>query len=498
MSHASALRLLTSLVAALLCATPVLGASRFDPKLRFRMLATEHFIIYFHGGEERLAARLAVIAEDTYRTLGPRLGTPVQKRTHVVIVDQSEFANGWATPLPYNTIAVSAAAPAGSDPIGHSDDWLRLVFAHEYAHIVHLDRSGGWSRLVRSVFGRTPLAFPNLFLPIWQIEGIATFSESALTNMGRRYAGDFRAIEREAARQRKLEPIDRVNGGLTSWPDGHAPYAYGLGFHSYLARTYGEGTFAALADRTARRVPFFVSGAFSGVYGKGLGELWRDYQTELRTSLLPEAAPSQLPAAGTEATRVTRHGYSVFGPRFLPRACAECPWEVIYSVRTPHGFPSMNAVALDGSRARHVTSRYLGSTAGVRRDVVVFDQQDVQRAVGLYSDLYLLDLRTREVRQITEGQRLLDPDLSPDGTTIVAVREGSGRRELVTIQAGDAVQPVVLLSEPDTQFNAPRWSPDGTSIAVERQRLGRMSEIVIVNAAGTECASWLRLPTPAS
>ena len=41
----------------------------------------------------------------------------------------------------------------------------------------------------------------------------------------------------------------------------------------------------------------------------------------------------------------------------------------------------------------------------------------------------------------------------------------------------------MVISEPDTQFNAPRWSPDGRLIAVERHRLGARSEIVVVDPA---------------
>ncbi|MBI4485869.1 MAG: hypothetical protein HY655_07650, partial [Acidobacteria bacterium] len=44
---------------------PTCAASLVDPALRFRTLPTEHFIVYFHQGEDRLAARLAVIAEET-------------------------------------------------------------------------------------------------------------------------------------------------------------------------------------------------------------------------------------------------------------------------------------------------------------------------------------------------------------------------------------------------------------------------------------------------
>ena len=78
-------------VAVVLAAAPLEAASRFDPALRFRSTATEHFTIYFHRGEERLAARLALIAEDVRRSLEPTLGLPRQRRTHVVEHDDEHI-----------------------------------------------------------------------------------------------------------------------------------------------------------------------------------------------------------------------------------------------------------------------------------------------------------------------------------------------------------------------------------------------------------------------
>src|SRR6185295_3009623 len=255
------------------------AATRFDPALRFRALSTAHFIIYFHQGEDRLARRLAAIAEETWRTLRQPLGIAPPRRTHVVLADQTDVANGYATPLPYDTIVIYTVVSSGAD--FNFDDWLRLVFTHEFTHIVHLDRSEGWARVLRSIFGRTSIAFPNLFLPAWQIEGLATYEESAITGTGRLHAGDFRAIVDEAARARALEPLDRTNGGLTDWPDGAAPYAYGLGFHQYLADRFGPGKLAALAEATARRLPYTASHAFKRVYGESLGTLWREYQASV-------------------------------------------------------------------------------------------------------------------------------------------------------------------------------------------------------------------------
>ena len=181
-------RLSTSLALIAFANHAALAATLIDPLYRFRTLETPHFSIHFHQGEDSLAGRLAAIAEDVWRKIERPLGTTPPSHTHVILVDQTELANGFATPVPYNTILVTAAWPRPSEFLGKTDDWLRLVFTHEFTHIVHLDRSVGWARFVRGIFGRMPIAFPNLYLPRWQLEGLATYHESALTGGGRLHA----------------------------------------------------------------------------------------------------------------------------------------------------------------------------------------------------------------------------------------------------------------------------------------------------------------------
>ena len=459
------------------------AATLFDPALRFRTLKTDHFVIYFHQNESALATRLAGIAEETWRALERPLGRRPPTRTHVVLADQTEFANGYATPLPRDTIVIYATWPAGSEFIGNADDWLRVAFTHEFTHIVHLDRSESWARWVHGIFGRTTLAFPNLLLPTWQIEGIATYAESALTGEGRIHAGDFTAIVNEAGRARALEPIDRVNGGLTDWPGGNAAYAYGAGFHDYLATRFGIESLGRLAEETARALPYTGARAFRTVFNESLGDLWRDYEASLPTT-----------PAVTAGRQITHRGFTVLGPRFDRTS----PREVIYSVQNADEFPSLYRVDLDTARTVTLTTRYLGSTTAPGRERIYFDQQELRRNVGLYSDLYALDRSTGHVEALTRDARLLDPDLSPDETTLVAVRDRTDRRELVLVRL--AVRPqvrlkpdttyvtsvVTLISEADTQFNAPRWSPDGRRVAVERHRLGALSDVVVVDVASAD------------
>ncbi len=334
-------------VAALLvCAVRADASDRYDPRLHFRTLSTASFDIHFHQAEEALARRLAAIAEQTAADLEPAFGRP-HGRVHVILVAQHDFSNGWATPFPFDVIEILAPAPRGDSTIGNTSDWLRLVFVHEYTHILHLDRSRGWFAGLRRVFGRHPVTMPNLFTPAWQIEGLATFEESARTHEGRLHAGDFRSLLDRAATAGSFASLDEASSARIDWPSGTTPYLYGALFHEYLARTYGEAALSKLADATAGRMPYLGSSAFRRVFGKPLGTLWRDFERDAR------ARP---PVGESSATRLTRHGFVVSAPAYAPDG------RLFYSVSNPHRFPALMELA--EGRPRRVATRVGGGRIG--------------------------------------------------------------------------------------------------------------------------------------
>jgi hypothetical protein len=458
-----------ALAAGLVLPAAAAGSFRYDPRLHFRTIATPRFDIHFHQGEEAQARRLAAIAEEIASALDRTLG-PATGRVQVILVNQTDLPNGWATPLPYNTIELTAAAPGGESLIGNTDDWLRLVFTHEYTHIVHLGRGAGWIGGLRRVFGRMPLLFPNLTLPLWGIEGIATHQESAVTGQGRLGAGDFRLIAGRAAAGGEFLPLDRANGGLIDWPSGHAPYVYGGLFHEYLVRRYGDESLRRLTDETARRLPYFGALAYRKVFDRSLGELWADFR---------DAAAEDAPAAASEeVTRLTAHGFSVVGPRFAPDG------RLYYSTANPLGFPALMSLAPGGREPREVATRYLGSRLAFAGPEIVFDQMELVAQVGLQSDLHAVRPDGASRRRLTREARAQDPDVSPDGTTVVCTVQRADGRSLATLKvpaAGQIAVPSPLRAEPFTDWTSPRWSPDGRRIAVERRSLAEPSEIVLVD-----------------
>ena len=111
----------------------------------------------------------------------------------------------------------------------------------------------------------------------------------------------------------------------------------------------------------------------------------------------------------------------------------------------------------DRRQPRRLTTRYLGATSAVSRD-------DLLRSAGTppqhrgHADLYALDRSTGRVRALTSEARLLD-DLSPDGTTLAAVKDLPDRRESLVrtpARAGDNRDPRLRTRHPCSTRRAGR------------------------------------------
>ena len=82
-------------VLALLCAPARADAG--DPYLRFWTLSTPHFRVHYHEGLESIAERAASIAERAHRLLVPHLAGAPDDITNIVLIDDSDSANGIAS-----------------------------------------------------------------------------------------------------------------------------------------------------------------------------------------------------------------------------------------------------------------------------------------------------------------------------------------------------------------------------------------------------------------
>jgi Tol biopolymer transport system component len=472
--------------ALLLTALPLLALSAFraegasyPPELRFRTISTPKVSVHFHQGFEPMARQAASIAAEILSHHEARYGQRV-RHLHVVIVDADDSPNGFSSPLPFPLVTIRAVAPDGTDEFGNHEGWLRLVLAHELAHTVHLEEARGIWGLGRKVFGRAPFLFPNSVAMSWMIEGLATYEETELTAFGRGRDSDSRMVLRMAALDGRFPKEDQAIYALDAWPAGQTPYLFGEAFLRRLSEQAGEDAVPRLGRQHAVQFPPFLDGrTVKKVTGTGLHAHWSAWAAQATEAFERDA--SQRRERGLTASRpLTGRGISQVSPRFSP----DGTW-VAYTSRTLTRYPEIRLARPDGSEDRRLALRSGGAGLAWTPDGqrLVYAELQVHRTFSVFGDLSLVDVATGKVRRLTRGARAFDPDVSPDGRTIVFARKRGDRSELFTMSVDGGEMTPVTDSVEGVEWSGPHWSPRGDAVVATRLLPGGWLDVVKVDPA---------------
>lgn len=453
-------------------------AATFDPSFKFRVIETSHFSIYYHDGLEEISKRAASVSEEVYGKLTTLLQWEPQEKTHIVIADNADFANGMTTVTPYNAIYLQTAPPSPSTTIGEYDNWLRILIVHEYAHVLTSDPVRGYSRVTRKIFGKVVpfgdilslLTFvatgpPNMMMPRWWHEGMSTWAETELTSSGRGRNSYYQMIYRTAVAEKNLPGIDRINGEIPYWPEGNSPYIFGSGFIQYIAEKYGRTLPGSISRQQSGRFPYFINGTvedqLGGVgYGTIYGEMIAQMTSEQNRRI--ETLKSE---PFTETKRIGKRSVQETNPRYSPDGSM-----LAFNRNDRHSHPVVVIRKADGTEVAKVR-RLAGDgviTWTPDNESIFFCQGDPSIEGNLYLDLYRYDLKKKKLRRLTSGLRCAGPDISPDGGSLAVVINSRGNQnigllDLKTLKKQDS--PKLLTGFKESRIASPRWSPDGKSIA---------------------------------
>ena len=171
------------------------------PELKWRTFETDHFVIYYHDGEEFTAALAAQVSEEVYGPVTSLYDYEPDGKVHLIFQDTDDIANAATY---YNDNKILFWASAMDWEMRGTHHWLRNVITHEFTHIIQLGASRKWTRRVPAFYlqvlayeeERRPdvlygypnvlssYAVPGLIIPAWFAEGTAQYQNP---NLGHDY-----------------------------------------------------------------------------------------------------------------------------------------------------------------------------------------------------------------------------------------------------------------------------------------------------------------------
>ena len=385
--------------------------------------------------------------------------------------------------------------------------------------------------------------FPGTLVPLWFAEGTAQNMVQGLNydwwDSNRDMVLRDRVSHNTLYAWHEMEAFDKNTVG------GESVYNMGFNFVHWLRERFGSESLKAISNAMAKPTRVSMDRAMEealGVPGKQLYQEWRDGLVSHYDSLLTVIRANEVNGrriSDSEAVEQGKDhgpdgsweligaptGFTGAGHSHGPAGGAPfCCNFLNPDVDTPadHLGPTNNLyprVAPDGKYVYYLSNgdaEYLGITAlwrydrqtgerkkllgGVRggftidpegRFAVVCKRGKPDAEGSHFNDLFIYWFEEELERPLTEHQRLSQPDLSPDGRTLVAVRNSGGHTTLMTLALDSSLTdgaaykklrkgkrkrlptlvPTALGELPyGTQVYQPRFAPDGQTIWVARSR----------------------------
>ena len=389
-----------------------------SPYWNWKTIESEHFRVTFPADLSNTAEKATQYLEEAHRLLSPILYWQASYRVPILVIDNSDESNGMTTAFLRFGIVLVTTPPENWFSTTYYDDWLRLLAIHEYTHFLNMDATRGFWSIARVLFG--DIIVPNCLWPTWMLEGLAVYMETRFTHAGRGRSPYYEMILRTAVQEGVLGSgsyitLDRVNGPNPYYPGGETAYTYGYQMMNEVARTNNEDVLGIMSKTSSDRFPFFIDGNLENLTGLSWGDQWNAWLKTTKTRALKEIDQIQSQPLSKIET-LTDGGFDTLGPVISP----DGHW-LAYTQDSLDPRMGLFLRDLKTGKTRRIDDKLNGAQMAFTPDSSALLLSGLQRTGNyyLYSELAVYDMNRDSLDWLTSGARARDPELSPDGKSVV-------------------------------------------------------------------------------
>jgi Tol biopolymer transport system component len=427
--------------------------AQVDPAINWKVMHLPHFDLIYDASQQDLADFYAPRLESHIQTLKPYFSYFPEKIA-IVLNDNSDLTNGFATPFPYDQIQIFPVLPGAQESIGEYGDWAHEVTLHEYTHALSFQPRRGVVKALHWVLGS--IITPNMLLPRWFLEGVAVDFETRFTEHGRLRSAQQDASLRALHLENKLAGFSLAEINETSlhtYPQGARPYLFGSLIWSEIIQDNSTESVKNLHDRYGGRVPYFLNGPAKDLTGQSYEDLLAKALSSTQTRIeaqvqklkaqpptrmqnlnwiVAETFNPEISPDGRKMAYISRGETLKRGVKIIERSDfnesfrAENTKDVFQNTDGEGGVESAPLPRKDGPPGG--TINRISWFPDSHR--FLYDRLDARNRYHERSDLYVYDIRTRKSEQISFGLRAREAAVNPDGKSAVFVHLFAGKTAL--------------------------------------------------------------------
>ncbi len=429
--------------------------------IHWKKIKTDHVRIIFPDYWEENARWLASYIDSVHQYASASLNYN-PKRIPLILHTQTSSSNAVLAWAP-KRMEYYATPPQDM----YAQPWLEQLSIHEYRHVVQIEKlNQGPTKVISWLFGQQgTAAILGLYVPAWFLEGDAVVAETGLSYSGRGRVPLFEMKMRTQILTNGSYSYDKASMG--SYKD-FVPDAYELGYLlvSEARRSYGPEIWEHTLNRVARR-PYMVTPFQNGIReisGKRKIPFYNDCIDSLnrRWEGQDRYTKTQLPLSPVNGWN--KHYTDYRHPKFLNDS-------MILAMKVSMD-DIIRFVSIDEKGKEKVifTPGFLKSeTLSLSSGKICWleTRPDPRWTHRGYTSIIIYDTKNGDYSRFKHKLRLFGPALSPDASSIVAVKIDSLNHYSLVIM--DALSGVIK-REIRTPANAfpltPVWAGEDLILAV--------------------------------
>jgi len=481
------------------------------PSLKWKQLNTDTARIIFPAGLDSQAQQVAAIVHTLSRTTLPTMGHS-QRKINIVLQNQSTIANGYVGLAPFRS-EFQLTPEQNSFELG-SLPWPKMLAIHEYRHVQQYNNFRvGLSGAFYYLFGEGGQAFANsLAVPNWFWEGDAVYQETLVSDQGRgRQPWFFNSYRSLRAAGKHYSWMKLRNGSLRDYVPDHYPLGYML--VAYGRERYGDDFWRNVAhDAAAFHGLFYpLQTAIRRYAHVSFSQFRRDALAWFGVSPALKNPTASAPPDGTAPASSALASPKPPGSPNTPSAYTAAA--DIYARTHKHFAANEEFPQFIGADSLlYMRSSYRRIPAFILRDLTNNNETKIRtRAISLdnyfstnnsqvvyaayetdprwgwrdYSVIRLLDPATGKDKKLTRRTRYFAPDISADGSQIVAVQQATdGSCELHLLETSTGRLMSKIPNRDSLFYSYPKFYSAGTIVTAVRNRNGAMSLALISTRDG--------------
>ncbi|RTL60713.1 MAG: hypothetical protein EKK37_00730 [Sphingobacteriales bacterium] len=463
----------------------LLSAQQFGgnpASIKWKQINTDTVRVIFPAGLEKQAARVVAITAALQSSTNPTIGNQF-KKINIILQNQTTIANGFVALAPFRSEFYVTPDPdnfsLGSLP------WADNLAIHEYRHVQQYNNfNKGLTKVFSFFAGEQGRALANaITIPDWFFEGDAVFQETLVSEQGRGRMASFMKEYKALWQQNKNYSWMKLrNGSLKSFVPDHYHTGYQLVAYGY--EKYGNDFWKKVTDDAARFKGVFYS--FNNSIARNSGKSYKTFRNDAmhyfkQLSFNEKKADEHINFISlAQKNNVVSYlfPYSAAGKLItLKRTYRDIPAFYIIDENGEHKI-KVKDIAIDNyysySNGKIIYTAYNNDARWTNRD---------------YSDIRILDVQTGNQIRLTHKTKYFAPDISADGSSVLAVNvTPDGKNEVHILSATDGSVKQVLNNTHQYFFTQTKFLPGNQyAVSAVRDQSGRMALIKLnLNNGETE------------